>query len=256
MSFKAAPPACAGRRGIWSSVSILANVSSLRLGSDMEKYDFRFQVWTGTLLIIVASFMAIGVSVPTVESGKVTEAGSPLWISFLVEALTLPGLFFCMYAYWRVRKRTTDLGLFFLCWAAYFGLALLVMRQHPDLDNPSTPSQILAISVFALVGVALFVFNRILVRRFASEFAAAASTRNVVYLDTGPPRFAIRLGRILLFIFCLFLTRVFVSPHFIQQDWPRVAVFLVVLLLSCVVSGLITEEAVPKFLNFLHIRQK
>ncbi len=120
----------------------------------MEKYDFRFQVWTGTLLIILASFIAIGVSVPTVENGKVTEAGSPLWISFLVETLTLPGLFFCMYAYWRVRKRTTDLGLFFLCWAAYFGLALLVMRQHPDLDNPSTPSQILAISVFAVVGAA------------------------------------------------------------------------------------------------------
>ncbi len=72
----------------------------------MEKYDFRFQIWTGTLLIIWTSLIAIGISVPTVENGKVTEPGSPLWSSFLVEAFALPGLLICMYAYWRAKRKT------------------------------------------------------------------------------------------------------------------------------------------------------
>lgn len=230
----------------------------------MEKYDFRFQVWTGTLVIILTSFIAIGLSVPTVENDKITEAGAPFWASFLAEAFVLPGLFFCMYAYWRARKKTANLGLFFLCLAAYFGVALIGIRHSSDADNPSTSSFILATLTFAVVGAALFGFDYILIRHFTSEPALpgdrqAISTGNLPDSVAGQSaiwKFATRIGRLLLFLTCLFLTRIVVSPRFIQLDWPRAAVFLVVLLLSCVISGLISEDAAAKFLSFLNWKQK
>jgi hypothetical protein len=230
----------------------------------VEKYDFRFQVWTGTLLIIWVSLIAIGISAPTVENGKVTETGAPFWALFLAETLALPGLFFCMYAYWRAKRKAANLGIFFLCLAAYFCVALIGLRQNPDADNPSTSSFILAILTFAVVGAALIGFDHISIRRFTSEPALPGDRQAV---STGHPadsvagksaiwKFVTRIGRLLLFVVCLFLTRIVVSPKFIQQDWPRVAVFLVVLLLSCVISGLISEDAVPKFLSFLNLKLK
>jgi hypothetical protein len=224
----------------------------------MEKYDFRFQVWTGTLLIIWACLVAIGISSPTIEND--IGPGSPLWASFLASSFALPGIFFCAYAYWRARKRTANLGLFFLCLAAYFAVATIGLHRSPEPDNPSTASLLIATLTFAVVGVALFVFDYILVRRFGPKpiDRQAISTVPADSL-TGPSgawKFITRIGRLLLFFVCLILSRMVVSPKFVQQDWPRAAVFLVVLLLSCVVAGLITEEAVPKFLNFLHIKQK
>src|SRR6266851_758869 len=108
------------------------------LRTDVEKYDFRFQVWTGTLLIIWACLLAIGISSPTIEND--IGPGSPLWASFLASSFALPGIFFCAYAYWRARKRTANLGLFFLCLAAYFGVATIGIHHDPQPDNPSTAS--------------------------------------------------------------------------------------------------------------------
>jgi len=206
--------------------------------------------------------MTIGLSVPNaVRDGKVTEAGSPLWVLFLVQALALPGLFFCMYAYWRARKKTTNLGLFFICLAAYFVVALIGLRQEHDPDNPTTSSFILAICAFVVVGAVLFVFNYTLVRRFASGSVPPAARPSVSpdLAESKPStlwKVATRIGRLLLFFVCLFLSRVAVSPKFVQQDWPRVAVFMVVLLLSCLVSGLISEETVSRFLSFLNFKPK
>jgi hypothetical protein len=225
----------------------------------MEKYDFRFQVWTGTILIIYVCLVAIGISAPTVEND--IGPGSPLWTSFLAAAFALPGVFFCGYAYWRARKRAANLGLFFLCLAAYFGVATIGLHHNPEPDNPSTTSLILAVLTCAVAGGALFVFDYILVRRFGPKptDSQVISTVNLGDSLAGPSpawKFVTRMGRLLLFVFCLFLSRIIVSPRFIQEDWPRVALFVVVLLLSCVVSGLISEETVPKFLSFLNFKQK
>ena len=225
----------------------------------MEKYDFRFQVWTGTLLIIWACLLAIGISSPTIEND--IGPGSPLWASFLAASFALAGIFFCAYAYWRARKRTANLGLFFLCLAAYFGVATIGLHRNPEPDNPSTASLIVATVTLAVVGAALFAVDYILVRRFGPKPTDDRHAISTVPADslTGPSgawKFITRIGRLLLFFVCLILSRMVVSPRFVQQDWPRVAVFLVVLLLSCVISGLISEDTAPKFLSFLNWKQK
>ena len=106
----------------------------------MQRYDFWFQVVVGTIIIILASFTAVGISVPTVEDGKITETGQPLWVSFVSQGFAFPGLMICMYAYWRAGKRAANLGLFFLCWSAYFSIALIGLRRMHELESPSAAS--------------------------------------------------------------------------------------------------------------------
>lgn len=225
----------------------------------MQKYDFWFQVWTGTLIVIFLSFAAIGVSIPTVEGGKITEAGQSLWVSFVVEVFAFPGVIICMYAYWRAKRRSANLGLFFLCWSAYFSIALIGIRQTHDLDNPSTASFLPMISMFVLAGIALFVLDRILVKRFglkATSDDGQTIAGNQATSLTGTSaawKVVVGVGRLLLFFVCLALSRIVVSPRFVQQDWPRVAVFLFVLLLSCLIAGLISESTVSKFLSSINL---
>lgn len=214
----------------------------------MTKYDFWFQVCTGTLVIIFTSLCVLGLAVE----------GSPLWGLLTADTFVLPGFFFCAYAYWRARKRAGNLGVFFLCVAAYFVVAALGLRESPDPDSPSMTSFLISIFSFAGVAIALFILDRILVKRFGPKPAPDRHVVVTVSADsfTAPSpawKFVIRTGRVLLFVFCLFLSRIISGPKFVE-DWPRAIVFIVILLLSCVVSGLITEDTVPKFLSFLNIK--
>lgn len=244
--------------GFDTSVTILLKVIALSGGSNVQKYDFWFQVWTGIVIIIVSSFLAMGISVPTVEDGKITEAGQPLWISFVYQGFAFPGLIICMYAYWRARKRAANLGLFFLCWSAYFSIGLVGIRQAKNLDNPSTASFLLMILATGMLGAALFVLDYIMVKRFGlkSDERQSAFTDNPATSLTGTSavwKFVVGAGRLLLFFICLFLSLIAVHPRLVHEDWPRVVVFLFVLLLSCLISGLISEDTIPKFLSLFKI---
>lgn len=214
----------------------------------MQRYDFWFQVLTGTMLIILVCFLAIGLSVDY-----------PLWVSFIPIMFALPGVFFCAYAYWRARKRAANLALFFLCIAAYFGIATLGLRQEHGPDNPSTASLVLATTTCLCVGVALLILDRVLVKRFGSkpverEVVVVHSTDSLA----GPSpawKAVTRTGRFILFIFCLFLSRLAVGPKF-EQDWSRVVLFVVVLLLSSLVSGLLSEDTIARLLSVVNFKQK
>lgn len=225
----------------------------------MERYDFWFQVCTGMLIIVLASFSAIGVSIPTVEDGKITDPGLSLWASFVAGAFAFPGMAICMYAYWRAKKRAANLGLFFLCWSAYFSFGLIGIRQTHDLDKPSSGSFLVMILTFTMAGVALFVLDYKLVKRFGVKATGDdhAFTGKPAESLAGPTtawKVVVRMGRLLLFFFCLFLSIIFTTPRFIHEDWPRAVVFLFILLLSCLISGLISEDTVAKFLSFLNLK--
>jgi hypothetical protein len=207
----------------------------------MQRYDFYFQVVAGSLLVLVCSFVALGLSSDTVLGKTVCDPASPFWVAVLWMSPSIIGAVFCGIAYWRSGRRPNSLAWVFVYGAMYFYIVLKGNRVQPEPDDPSNASVILVIVTLAVIAAAFFIYDRVCSRRFTGDFPA-------VQTNWSQLAFA---GRIAVFILCLVIALGVVYTGAFRSESTRMMVFIFVVLLGCAVTGLISEQTAATLLPWL-----